>query len=318
MRRVITGGGNGSEQETGNQGAMEDAASAQTSYSGEKPVTWAQWKARHPRWTRLTGIEWALEWLVYRCRSLAIFEVLEFAGRASVLVALMVWFLEAGDREKQKHYRAWELINSAQGSTGDGGRRNALQDLNEDGEPLVAAPLAKAYLAEVKLPNARLNQADLSETNLAEADLSRADLSWVNLSGARLDEANLSGATLFRANLSKARLAGADLSRAALSLAWLAGADLDEANLDGARLDGANLARADLSLAWLAGADLSGANLFRANLFRANLAGVDLSRARFCRTVMPDGTVNDRNCPPEPEPTQPAPPSPDEETSAPE
>jgi hypothetical protein len=33
MRRVITGGGNGSEQETGNQGAMEDVASAQVSYS---------------------------------------------------------------------------------------------------------------------------------------------------------------------------------------------------------------------------------------------------------------------------------------------
>src|SRR5688572_14859133 len=33
MRRVITGGGNGSEQETRNQGAMEDAASAQASYS---------------------------------------------------------------------------------------------------------------------------------------------------------------------------------------------------------------------------------------------------------------------------------------------
>jgi hypothetical protein len=83
-----------------------------------------------------------LEWLVYWCKDLAIFEVLEFAGRASVLIAVIWWFWEAGDREKQKHYRAWELINSARGSTGDGGRRDALQDLNEDHVSLAAAPLA--------------------------------------------------------------------------------------------------------------------------------------------------------------------------------
>jgi hypothetical protein len=98
--------------------------------ANEEPGTWVQWKERHPRWRHLPGrIEWRLEWLVYWCRDLAIFEVLEFAGRliavVSVAVALIVWIWEAGDREKQKHYRAWELINSAQGSTGDGGRRDA-------------------------------------------------------------------------------------------------------------------------------------------------------------------------------------------------
>src|SRR3954451_11731828 len=97
----------------------------------ERPANWEDWKWLH-RWPRLTSIEWALEWLVYWCKGLAVFEVLEFAGRASVLVALIVWISEASDREKQKHYRAWELINSARGSTGDGGRRDALRDLNED------------------------------------------------------------------------------------------------------------------------------------------------------------------------------------------
>jgi hypothetical protein len=154
--------------------------------ANEEPGTWVQWKERHPRWRHLPGrIEWRLEWLVYWCRDLAIFEVLEFAGRliavVSVAVALIVWIWEAGDREKQKHYRAWELINSARGSTGDGGRRDALQDLNEDGEPLAAAPLAKAYLAEVQLSNAKLDQADLSETNLTGANLIRADLSGATL-----------------------------------------------------------------------------------------------------------------------------------------
>ena len=32
------------------------------------------------------------------------------------------WQLEADNRAKERHYRAWELINAARGSTGDGGR----------------------------------------------------------------------------------------------------------------------------------------------------------------------------------------------------
>src|SRR3954469_4606857 len=75
----------------------------------ERPANWEDWKWLH-RWPRLTFIEWALEWLVYWCRGLAIFEVLEFTGRASVLVAVIWWFWEAGDRTKQSHYRVWELI----------------------------------------------------------------------------------------------------------------------------------------------------------------------------------------------------------------
>jgi hypothetical protein len=51
----------------------------------ERPANWEDWKWLH-RWPRLTSIEWALEWLVYWCQGLAFFEVLEFAGRASVLV----------------------------------------------------------------------------------------------------------------------------------------------------------------------------------------------------------------------------------------
>src|SRR4051794_20734682 len=144
--------------------------------ASERPGGWEQWKERHPRWPRLTSGEWALEWLVYWCRSLAIFEFLELAGRLSLIVALILWFSDAPDRLKQKHYRAWDLINSARGSTGDGGRRDALQDLNEDGVSLAAAPLAHAFLISVDLPRADLIEADLSGANLTEANLSGAYL----------------------------------------------------------------------------------------------------------------------------------------------
>jgi len=183
----------------------------------EKPDTWEQWKARHPRWTRLTGIEWTLEWLVYWLKGLAIFEFLELAGKLSVAVVLILWISESGDRAKQKHYRAWELINSAQGSPGDGGRGDALRDLNEDHVSLADAPLAKAHLSKVELRGA-----DLSGAYLFGAHLTRAYLADADLAEADLHEADLNRAYLVGANLSRADLFDADLSRA----------DLTEANLN--------------------------------------------------------------------------------------
>jgi pentapeptide repeat protein len=95
-------------------------------------------------------------------------------------------------------------INSARGSTGDGGRRDALQDLNDGNVSLVAAPLSQACLRGVKLPGATLSEAVLVEANLSGADLSGADLSGVNLREADLREADLRGTTLFEADLSEA------------------------------------------------------------------------------------------------------------------
>src|SRR4051794_3115445 len=159
--------------------------------ASERPGGWEQWKERHPRWPRLTAGEWALEWLVCWCRSLAIFEALELAGRLSLIVALVLWFREAPDRAKQKHYRAWDLINSARGSTGDGGRRDALRDLNEADVSLAGAPLAKAFLARVNFPRADLTDADLTDADLAGANLAGADLKGAHLAGADLKGANL-------------------------------------------------------------------------------------------------------------------------------
>jgi Pentapeptide repeats (8 copies) len=146
-----------------------------------------------------------LEWFVYRLRGLAMFELLEIAGRLTVVVAVIFWFMEADNRAKERHYRAWELINSARGSAGDGGRRDALQDLNRDGVSLAAAPLEQAWLP------------------------------GVYLQGANLAKANLQGATLIDANLQGAAFGESQLMDAALALAG------NGTNLQGAYLMGANL-----------------------------------------------------------------------------
>jgi uncharacterized protein YjbI with pentapeptide repeats len=182
-------------------------------------------------------------------------------------------------------------------------------------------------LSGVRLSRADLTEANLSGANLSGADLSRADLTWTDLSGVRLGRADLSGAVLYRADLSGALLSGANLSGAQLRGANLSGADLSgadlsrarltEANLSGTILSGANLTEADLSGTVLSGTVLSGTVLSGANLTEANLSGVLLSKAdlsgdlsgadltkavleiikdtKLCRTIMPDGTVNNRD-----------------------
>ena len=75
---------------------------------------------------------------------------------------------------------------------------------------------------------------------------------------------------------------------------WVA--DLKNANLSFANLAGADLSRVNLSRANLYGTDLSQANLSGANLREADLSGANLTGVIFCRTILPNGDYNDRNC----------------------
>ena len=90
------------------------------------------------------------------------------------------------------------------------------------------------------------------------------------------------------AKLRGAHLAGVDLEHASLIRSDLSRANLAHADLRGADLRGANLARVDLRHA----------NLFGANLARARVGGALLAGVALCRTRLPDGTLNNTNCPP--------------------
>jgi hypothetical protein len=258
-----------------------------------KPPIWQEWRTQQGHLSWVLSPEWLSEWIVYWSRSWDFVKVLELAGKFTLLIAAVSWVLEASDREraredaiKAKHYRAWELINSAKGSTGDGGRRGALQDLNADHVSLVGAPLAKAYLVNVKMSGADLSRADLSEAILSGADLSNAKLAWANLSGALL-----SGPTEFPTMSRDALGMTFPLVRVDLSGAILAQANLSKADLSYAILTNANLAKADLSGAVLFGVDLSGASLSGANLSQAKL-----DNAVLCGTLMPHGGVDNTGC----------------------
>ncbi len=92
------------------------------------------------------ALEWIFEWTAFALSNWSFLEVLEYLGTFSVLIAVIFYFSESGDRIKQRHYQAWQVINTAQGKGGSGGRIEALQELNADKVPLVGVDVSSAFL----------------------------------------------------------------------------------------------------------------------------------------------------------------------------
>ena len=117
---------------------------------------------------------------------------------------------------KDTNYQAWQVINSAQGKGGSGGRIDALADLVRNDVSLAGINLDGAWLESIDLRLAQLPMASFEKTNLQGA----------RFDGARLDGACFRGANLSAASFTNASLRGADLTGARLSAVNLAGADL--------------------------------------------------------------------------------------------
>jgi hypothetical protein len=202
-----------------------------------RPRPWAEHKTtiRHSWTTPLHRLDWMLRWLAHHLSRWALIEVLEYLGSFSVLIAVIFYFAESGDRQKQKHYQAWQVINTAQGKGGSGGRIEALHELNEDRVPLVGVDASGSFLQGVELRKANLLRCDLSAADLRDSILSAANLEFANLKSANFRHAELKAANLRNSDLSDSDLTEVDLSGADLSGANLGNADLTSANLQGLR-----------------------------------------------------------------------------------
>jgi hypothetical protein len=179
----------------------------------------------------LWAFEWFWEWIAYILSNWAFLEVLEYLGSFSILIAVIFYFSETGDRVKQKHYQAWQVINTAQGKGGSGGRIKALQELNADGVPLVGVDVSGAFLQSIHLQRARLMRSNFNGADLRNSDFASADFSDSDLRSANFRQSNLHNANFQRADLNDADLWGADLNGADLSGATIVSADLRFANL---------------------------------------------------------------------------------------
>ncbi len=204
-------------------------------YEPERPVSWAERRAQCRRaWAvPLVKLEWYCEWAAWALGNWALLEVVEYLGTFSLIVAVVLYFAESGDRTRQRHYAAWAVINSAQGKGGSGGRIEALAELNRDRVKLTGLDASMAFLQGVELPNAALSRCSFEAADLRQSILRGADLSFCNLRSANFRNANFDEAQLSDADLSEADLTNADLSAANLDRVDLSNADLRGANLSG-------------------------------------------------------------------------------------
>ena len=199
----------------------------------ERPDPWPVRRERIKRvWTTpFWAFEWILEWVAFALSRWTFLDVLEYLEGFSVLIAVIFYFSESGDRLKQKHYQAWQVINTAQGKGGSGGRIDALQELNHDGVPLVGVDVSGAFLQSIHLERARLLRSNFSAADLRDGNFNFADFSDTNMRTSNLRESHLEGARFERSDLDDADLTDADLTEADLSGASLSNADLSNTNL---------------------------------------------------------------------------------------
>ena len=181
------------------------------------------------------ALEWGWRWLAYLLSGWAFLEVLEYFGTLSLLVAAVSYFGESKDRIKQKHYQAWQVINSAQGKGGSGGRIDALEELHQDGVPLVGVDVSDAFLQGVGLNGANLLRANFRAADIRDGSFVGSQLEYADLTSSNLRHANLQKADLQNANLEDADLFGADLGQADLTGAHLGKADLRNTDFHGTK-----------------------------------------------------------------------------------
>lgn len=145
-------------------------------------------------------------------RSMALLDILDQLSRASIVVIAITYVLESDDRRREGIYRAWQVVNGAQGSNASGGRIEALEDLAKKG-----VSLGYINLEGVNLRGAILNGVDFSHANLSAVDFSNAELRGANFSGADIRQTKFAGADLTGANLAVWGLLNNDLTDANLT-----------------------------------------------------------------------------------------------------
>jgi hypothetical protein len=160
-----------------------------------KPTPKTSWTAP------FVWFEWAMEWTVYWFSGLAVFKVLEYVGKLSIVFGAIVYVAETPQRRDRAISDAWQIVNVASQSDGTAGRYEALQYLAKEGASLDGVRINRGELAGIKLKNATLRRAYLNRTNFSNANLagvqfSDADLQNSVFTGANVTGANFNGAKL--------------------------------------------------------------------------------------------------------------------------
>ena len=206
------------------------------------------------------------------------FKILDYLAKLSsisLIFGTFAFVLESPERAEQRQveleqktienirnqYEAWQILTNPdlKDQASNGGRKQALENLNDQGIDLSGITMNKAILNDIFLKNARLRESHFDEARLGSA----------NLQASFLSEASLKSANLFKANLSFADIIESHLESADLSYADLRDTEFIKVKLNGVRFDYANLRNAT----WIE-SNITGATFKESNLIGANLVEI--------------------------------------------
>ena len=110
------------------------------------PPRWAKVKARVPVGflAPFYTLSWLADWALYLLGKWPVVALLQYLGSFPIIFAAAIYFSGAPGRVKQKHYQAWQVINMEEGKGGNGGRIDALEELNRDRISLIGINVAGA------------------------------------------------------------------------------------------------------------------------------------------------------------------------------
>jgi hypothetical protein len=156
-------------------------------------------------------VNWIFQWMAFGASNLAVFQVLEYAGKLTVLVAVIGWIADYPERKQAAIRAAWSVLNS-QG----GGRIDSLEYLVRNNVDLKGLFGTNGYFAGVKLEGQDLRWSNLENANFEDSKLEGANLQGSLLSGVSFKNARLTRVSFRYSRLypRAANFEGADIAEA--------------------------------------------------------------------------------------------------------
>jgi len=244
----------------------------------------------------------------------------ESLGKLAIIFAIVSYLIEYPDRIKQRYYQAWQVMNSAHLSSGDGGRKNAISDLVEiendlPGLDLTNATIEKFDLRGIVIPYSRFNNASIKDSMfsckphlLASCDstvMTRAFLggdsiqTLVLITNNHFEKAKMDDSTLQNAILQDNIFDNAELARAFFSSLTFNSAN----SFKGAHLEQAHFSNVQFAVIGSGqniNIDFTDANLDGATYDGQPISADDLRSnvVRLCRTKFSNNIISNRDCSP--------------------
>lgn len=183
----------------------------------EKKALSSWWKA--PLYRLEKGVEGFSQFL----DDMDLFRVIGKLASLSIILGVITFLAEIPQRaerqateQKRANYEAWQIVRTNQGQTANGGRADAIQDLNKSNVNLSGLNVEKAILVGIELEGAELVAANFRNGVLFRADLQNANLDGVDFRNVDMRRANLRNTRLWDANFEGANLEGVDFTGAQL------------------------------------------------------------------------------------------------------